>query len=49
MKNRKISIKINTVKPRNPMGSVKMTGGGKHMKSQKSLRQKDKKKIAKFL
>lgn len=45
MTKRNLSIKVQSLKPRNPMGSVKMTGGGKHVTSKKTLRQDAKKQI----
>lgn len=45
MKKRKFSIIFKNLKPHNPMRGVKKTGGGKHIISEKSLRQRSKKQI----
>lgn len=44
MKNKNV-ITIPIQKPRNPLGIVKMTGAGSHQKSNKTMRQQDKKNI----
>lgn len=45
MSKKQLSFTVQNLKPRNPMGAVKMTGGGKHITSQKSIRQQGKKMI----
>lgn len=45
MSKKQLSFTVKNLKPRNPMGTVKMTGGGKHIKSKKSVRQQGQKMI----